>query len=145
MNTKRFYALCSKSDFPWILVFVFAICQLQFGVSSVSASTRSWVRGVDTNTPLPLLAVCPPSIGFGETILCSIVSAAETDTYTFTASAGDKALVRMSKSLGDLWPRIRVYGPGGTKLCDERCSCAFQSWLSAHAATYSPSSRWRLD
>ena len=43
---------------------------------------------------------------------------AEMDTYTFTASAGDKVLVRMSKSSGDLWPEIRVYSPDGTKLCE---------------------------
>jgi hypothetical protein len=63
-------------------------------------------------------AVCPPSIGFGETIQCSIVSPSETDTYTFTASAGDKVLVRMSKSSGDLWAGIKVYSPDGTKLCE---------------------------
>jgi hypothetical protein len=43
---------------------------------------------------------------------------AEMDTYTFTASAGDKVLVRMSKSSGTLWPGITVYSPDGTKLCE---------------------------
>jgi hypothetical protein len=40
------------------------------------------------------------------------------DTYTFTASADDKVLVRMSKSSGSLWAGIRVYGPDGTKRCE---------------------------
>jgi uncharacterized protein (DUF2147 family) len=119
MNTKRFHALCSKSNLPRILTLVFAICLLQFGVSSVSASTRSWVRSVDTKPSLLLPAVCPASIGFGETIQCSIVSAGETDTYTFTASAGDKVLVRMSWAAGSLWPGVRVHGPDGTKLCEQ--------------------------
>ena len=43
---------------------------------------------------------------------------AEMDTYTFTASAGDKVLVRISESSGNLWPGIRVYSPDGTKLCE---------------------------
>src|SRR5512135_2052528 len=63
-------------------------------------------------------AVCPPSMIFGETIQCSIVSAGETNAYTFAASAGDKVLVRISKSTGDFWPGIRVYSPDGTKLCE---------------------------
>jgi hypothetical protein len=116
MNTKRFYAFCSKSNFTWILALVFAICQLQFGVSSVSASTRLWFHSVDTNTPVLLPAVCPPSISFGETIQCSIVSAGETDAYTFTASAGDKVLIRMSKSSGTLQPGIKIYS-GAIELC----------------------------
>lgn len=70
-------------------------------------------------------AVCPSSIGFGETIQCSIVSAGETDTYTFTASAGDKVLVRMKTSTGNLWAGIGIYGPGGTKLCETHSSVIF--------------------
>jgi hypothetical protein len=40
------------------------------------------------------------------------------DTYIFTASAGDKVLVRMSESAGNLYPSIRVYSPEGTQLCE---------------------------
>jgi len=43
---------------------------------------------------------------------------AEMDTYTFTANAGDKVLVRVSKIAGSLWAGVRVYGPDGTKLCE---------------------------
>jgi hypothetical protein len=40
------------------------------------------------------------------------------DTYTFTASAGDEVLVRMTTDDGDLRPGIRVYGPDGAQLCE---------------------------
>jgi hypothetical protein len=40
------------------------------------------------------------------------------DTYTFSASAGDMVLVRMTKSSGNIWPGIAVYSPDGTKLCE---------------------------
>ncbi len=153
MSTKRFCALCSESNFPLILTLVFAIYQLQFGVSPVSASSRLWIRGVDANTTRLLAAVCPPSIGFGETIQCSILSTGEMDTYTFAASAGDKVLVRMSRSSGDIVPEIRVYSPDGTKLCEaynsfpaEIASCTLPSpgtysiladdLLGTHASDY---------
>jgi hypothetical protein len=41
----------------------------------------------------PLIANCPGGISFGETIQCSINSSGETDSYTFSASAGDKVLL----------------------------------------------------
>jgi len=126
MNTKIPRTLFSNakiqplsiSNFLWILAVVLLIGQLQFGILPASASAQLWTRGIDTNTLLASSTVCPPSIGFGETIQCSIVSAGEMDTYTFTASAGDKVLVRMSKSSGTLYPGIRVYSPDGTKLCE---------------------------
>ena len=68
------------------------------------------------------LADCPSSIGFGETIQCSISAAGEIDTYTFSASAGDMVLVRMGKSSGSFWPGIRVFNSVGTKLCEANSS-----------------------
>jgi formylglycine-generating enzyme required for sulfatase activity len=58
------------------------------------------------------------SIAYGQTRSGSISTPAEMDTYTFAASAGDKVLVRMSKSSGTLYPGIRVYDPDGAKLCE---------------------------
>ncbi len=60
----------------------------------------------------------PVSIALGQTLSGSITTPAEMDTYTFTASAGDKMLVRMSISSGTLWPGITVYSPDGTRLCE---------------------------
>jgi hypothetical protein len=62
-------------------------------------------------------AVCPPSIGFGETIQCSIASPGETDSYSFTATAGDRVYVRMTSSSGFLWPYIKLYGPDAAYVC----------------------------
>ncbi len=58
------------------------------------------------------------SIVFGQTITASVISMAEMDAYTFTASAGDKALVRMSNNITALWSEVRVYSPDGVKLCE---------------------------
>jgi hypothetical protein len=56
------------------------------------------------------------AIGFGQTISGSIDSAAEIDTYTFSASAEDSVLIRMSKSSGYLDPQVRLYGPDGNEV-----------------------------
>ncbi len=61
----------------------------------------------------------PVSISFGQTLPASIPTPAEMDTFTFTAGVGDKVLVRMSQSSGNLWPGVRVYGPDGTILCEK--------------------------
>jgi hypothetical protein len=60
----------------------------------------------------------PVPITFSQTLSGSIIAPAEMDTYTFTAGAGNKVLVRMSNSSGNLWPEIRIYSPDGTKLCE---------------------------
>jgi hypothetical protein len=58
------------------------------------------------------------SIAFGQTLSGSISTPAEMDSYTFTANAGDKVLVRMGRSSGSLFPEIRVFNSDGTKLCE---------------------------
>ncbi|HSQ17707.1 MAG TPA: PPC domain-containing protein, partial [Anaerolineales bacterium] len=109
----------SISNFLWILAGVLIIGQLQFGTTPASASAQLWTHRIASNTLLEPYPVCPPTISFGETIQCSISSAGEIDTYTFDAVAGDKVLVRMSKSSGNIWSEINVYSPGGTGLCED--------------------------
>ena len=58
-------------------------------------------------------------LAFGETETGFIGTPAEIDTYTFAADAGDRILLGASRSSGDLWPRIRLYQPGGLLLRDE--------------------------
>ncbi|MEW5870510.1 MAG: PPC domain-containing protein [Chloroflexota bacterium] len=140
MNAKQLCRFRSKVNAFCVLALVFALCQLPFGVSPVSASSRPLARAVAANKAPLSPAVCPASIGFGETIQCSILSAGEIDIYTFTANAGDKVLVRMSKpSGGALVLGTRIYSSGGTKLCEaynsvpaEIASCTLPS-----AGTYS--------
>ena len=62
------------------------------------------------------------AIDFGQTLSGAIAIPVEMDAYTFSASAGDKVLVIMSKTSGSLWPGIRIYGPDGTKLCETSSS-----------------------
>jgi len=62
--------------------------------------------------------ICPSSLTFGETALCSISASGEEDSYSFTGSAGDKVLLSMAVSAGfALDPQIRLLGPGGTEVC----------------------------
>ncbi len=63
-------------------------------------------------------AVGPASLGFGETVEGAILTPGEIDAYSFSASAGDKVLVRMSRLSGNLVLQVRLYDPGGTKLCE---------------------------
>lgn len=51
------------------------------------------------------------ALDFGETVVGSISSRGETDSYTFSANAGDTVLIRMSKSSGGIRPEVRLYGP----------------------------------
>jgi hypothetical protein len=74
-----------------------------------------WAPGVATPLDNP---ACPPTINFGQTIQCSVSAAGEADTYTFSASASDKVLVRASRTSGSLWPGVRLYGPDGAKLTE---------------------------
>lgn len=60
---------------------------------------------------------CPASMVYGELIQCAILSAAELDSYTFTASAGDELLVRVGTASGDLRPNLRLYRPDGVVAC----------------------------
>ena len=60
------------------------------------------------------------TIYFGQTVSGTIAAPGETDAYTFTANSGDLILIGMSRVSGDLWQRIRLYGPGGKLLRDER-------------------------
>jgi len=68
------------------------------------------------SVPPAVVPVCPPTIGFGETIECSIASGAETHVYTFVADASDKVLARMAVSSGTLDPQIEIR-KDGTLLC----------------------------
>ncbi|MFN2227548.1 MAG: hypothetical protein ACK2UY_14595, partial [Anaerolineae bacterium] len=58
-------------------------------------------------------------LAFGQAQSGFISVAAEVDTYTFVANAGDVILIGASRSSGDLWPRVRLYQPGGVLLQDE--------------------------
>ncbi len=59
------------------------------------------------------------SISFGQTISDSL-AVGESDTFTFSASAGNVVMIRMSCSSGLLDPEVQLYGPDGTKL--------YESW-----------------
>jgi len=56
------------------------------------------------------------AINFGQTISGSIDSVAQMDTYTFSASAGDSVLIRMSHTSAFLDPQVRLYGPDGKEV-----------------------------
>ena len=56
-------------------------------------------------------------IAFGQTHSGSIMPG-EIDTYTFSAVAGDKVLVRMSRASGLMTLEVRVFGPTGALQCE---------------------------
>ena len=62
-------------------------------------------------------ALNPTPLSFGLPTTADITLAAEMDTYTFSASVGDRVLVNMAVSSGLLDPFIRLFGPDGTPVC----------------------------
>jgi hypothetical protein len=115
MNIKRF-----KRAIRFVFVFFCLLALISDEVLTVKAQTiiedppgTNWTS---LNIPVSL-AICPPSLAFGETIQCSIATPGESDSYTFTADAGDTLLVRMSRASGNVWPGIRVF-LGTTLLCE---------------------------
>ena len=56
-------------------------------------------------------------MSYDQTLSGSILTPAQMNSYSFSASAGDKAMVMMSKYSGDLWPGIRLYDPNGMSNC----------------------------
>jgi hypothetical protein len=46
----------------------------------------------------------------------SIDTAGTVDTYSFEGGKGDGIVLRISKTNGDIWPRITLYGPSGAEL-----------------------------
>ena len=61
-------------------------------------------------------AVFSSTIDFGDTVSGSIDVPGESDTYTFTASAGDVILIGSGRTSGDVWPQIRLYDPASDLL-----------------------------
>jgi len=56
------------------------------------------------------------SVEFGTTATGSLVISGSIDTYSFTGDAGSEVFIRMTKTNGDLWPRITIFGPTGKQL-----------------------------
>lgn len=63
-------------------------------------------------------------IRYGQTLAGSISMLGQTDTYTFTAAAGDQVKIRMTRTSDTLRPRIRVYDQTGTNICTAFSSAA---------------------
>src|SRR5580704_10236519 len=58
----------------------------------------------------------PVPFPFGQTLTGKIGLAAQNNTYTFIATAGDVVDITMTTTLGSLNPKIRLYEPNGTLL-----------------------------
>ena len=67
-------------------------------------------------------AVLSSTIGFGDTVSGSIDVPGESDTYTFSASGGDVILIGSGRTSGNVWPKVRLYEPGGSLLASDHGS-----------------------
>jgi len=63
------------------------------------------------------IALCPPTISFGETIECSINTITESDSYTFVANSNDVIQARVVRTSDTLRPRISILDPNGRQVC----------------------------
>jgi hypothetical protein len=81
---------------------VIACLSLLFVGASASATT----------TKALVLKPCASTINFGETMQCAISVAAEVDTASFTASANDRVIIRLTQVTGTVWPEFDVTQQG---------------------------------
>jgi hypothetical protein len=60
------------------------------------------------------------TISFGETVSGSISSPAEIDTFTFVGNQGDRILIGITQTSGELWPMLQLHDPNSNLLQTER-------------------------
>ena len=84
-------------------------------VSSLASNVAS-ARSIMPDT-IHEAATCVAAISFGETKQCSVESAGESDTFSFTAAANDEIKVRMVRISGDLNPAVHIYSPADASIC----------------------------
>jgi len=97
-----------RSPDPTLRVLIHIACLLGLLATSIARPAFALARTPQTTI-----------ISFGSTTTGSINQPGEVDTYTFSAQNGDRILIGMSRVSGDLWQRVRLYGPDGTLLQDE--------------------------
>ena len=51
------------------------------------------------------------SVEFGTPATGSLDIPGSVNTYSFTGSKGDEVVIRITKTNGQLWPRITLFGP----------------------------------
>ena len=136
----KLYREFGKNTILLIPAIIVAVLLFTFGNITGLVLAQNNPTSLPTSTPLPAtegpdllqtsepdgemaaIPLCPTSMSFGSTIQCSILKAGEIDKYTFTATAGSKVLVRIVKTSGTLWPKISIYNPSGSKLCEKTAS-----------------------
>ena len=55
-------------------------------------------------------------VEFSNTATGSLDIAGTIDTYSFAGTKGDEVVVRITKTSGNLWPRITLFGPSGKEI-----------------------------
>jgi hypothetical protein len=65
---------------------------------------------------VPVVSAGTENIDFGVTKTASIDIAGEVDTFTFTGNTGDGIDIRITKTSGNFWPRITLFGPSGKEI-----------------------------
>ncbi len=69
-----------------------------------------------------VLATCPSTISYGDTVECSIASTSQVDEYTLTGSDGDAVVLLMTTMSSDLDPKVSLTRPNGSVLCSTSSS-----------------------
>ncbi len=65
---------------------------------------------------IPLASAENARLEFGVLKSGSIRTVGEVDTFSFSASSGDTIFIKMTKTSGDLWPRVNLYAPDGRSI-----------------------------
>jgi len=93
------------------------MCHRCLGLAVLFCLVFSLSGAATDSTTAQVASQCSPGISFGDSVPCSITTPSEIDTYTFTANADDKVLIRMTRTAGIMAPEVPVYDPRGAFLC----------------------------
>lgn len=72
------------------------------------------LAGLLTSAPSLQAQTCPVTLSLTAAAQCTLSAAAEVDQFTFTAKAGDRLIIRASRTSGNLQPRLRLRTSQGT-------------------------------
>jgi exo-beta-1,3-glucanase (GH17 family) len=93
--------------------------------SGAKSVTVAVIGNMSITATLTTGRLCPPELDVGETIVCSLDAADEEDTYTFEGEVDNEIMVRMTRTVGEVWPTIRVYDPQAVMQCESRATAGY--------------------
>lgn len=85
----------------------------RLGLIAAALSLFAFAPAARADRPTALQATCPPELTLGTVSDCAIAAAGERDTFAFSAKQGERIVVRVRLSTGDLYPEALIRDGAG--------------------------------